>query len=261
VSQIQHRDAHRVLQIIREAQPTDRHLNYEKVARMLGRNPETDRRAVAQMCDLLDAAAANAQVPLLALRAVKSSKDEINPKAWSKGVTASLREAIIRRSLNHAFTQNDFEAISKSLTALKGFGNKSAWAFIRSKFSDEEFFEMLAVGKPSPGEDAIDDLDSGPTLKELRITTSYPRDPAVRSAVIARAGGACEYCQETGFMKADGTPYLETHHIIHLAADGADRPSNVIALCANHHREVHFGQHQNALELEMREIVRRKLSQ
>jgi hypothetical protein len=57
-----------------------------------------------------------------------------------------------------------------------------------------------------------------------------------------RANGKCEFCGEPGFISTKGTPYLECHHIIALANDGADRMTNVIALCPKDHREAHFGE-------------------
>jgi 5-methylcytosine-specific restriction endonuclease McrA len=70
----------------------------------------------------------------------------------------------------------------------------------------------------------------------------------VRDAVLARAKGYCEFCGAQGFLKPDGTRYLETHHIIALASDGADRVTNVIGLCPNNHREAHFGERWQVLE-------------
>lgn len=58
---------------------------------------------------------------------------------------------------------------------------------------------------------------------------------------LLRANGACEHCGEAGFVLKDGSIYLETHHIVSLAAGGADLVNNVIALCPNHHREAHYG--------------------
>jgi len=76
-------------------------------------------------------------------------------------------------------------------------------------------------------------------------------DPRVRKAVELRARGKCEQCGKPGFRKSDGTPYVETHHIIALANEGADRVSNVIALCADHHREAHYGANKDNLEKEL----------
>ena len=52
-------------------------------------------------------------------------------------------------------------------------------------------------------------------------------------------------------MKPDGSLYLESHHVIALANDGADRPTNVIALCPDDHREAHFGRRSEELERRM----------
>ena len=39
--------------------------------------------------------------------------------------------------------------------------------------------------------------------------------------------------------KKDGTPYLESHHIIWLKDGGADSLENTVALCPNCHRKMH----------------------
>ncbi len=92
-------------------------------------------------------------------------------------------------------------------------------------------------------ESAIDDLGSPPPgnfAPERRAShggTGYRRDPEVRDFVIRRAKGVCEYCGSAGFKMADGSPYLEAHHVIALSALGPDTVNNVIALCPSHHRE------------------------
>ena len=48
---------------------------------------------------------------------------------------------------------------------------------------------------------------------------------------------------------------MESHHIIALANEGADRMTNVIALCPNHHREAHYGKRWAELEKKMTQIV------
>lgn len=69
--------------------------------------------------------------------------------------------------------------------------------------------------------------------------------------MFARAKGSCEFCSILGFLKPDGARYLETHQIIALAAEGADRLRNVNGLCPNDHREVHFGERRQVLEQQM----------
>ena len=103
--------------------------------------------------------------------------------------------------------------------------------------------------------DAINDIETDTPDRVTRYSTVYARNPAIRIAVMKRAKGKCEFCGELGFMRVDGTPYLECHHIVALANDGADRMTNVIALCANHHREAHFGEQRDKIEKQMIQIV------
>lgn len=109
---------------------------------------------------------------------------------------------------------------------------------------------------------AIDDVDDGsgnddPDYKRA-MRGSYKRDPAVRKAVLKRAGGKCEYCGSSSFVVSDGTSYLETHHVIALAKQGPDRVGNVIALCANHHREAHFGEDWKVLQVKFLQLIKQK---
>ena len=68
------------------------------------------------------------------------------------------------------------------------------------------------------------------------------RSIAVRDYVLARANGACECCGENApFVRTDGSPYLEPHHIRRLSDGGPDHPAHVGAVCPNCHREIHVG--------------------
>ena len=75
-----------------------------------------------------------------------------------------------------------------------------------------------------------------------RLVKDYSRDPDVVAEALYRANGRCEKCQaKAPFTKrSNGQPYLEVHHIIPLSQGGLDSLSNVISLCPNCHREVHF---------------------
>ena len=70
----------------------------------------------------------------------------------------------------------------------------------------------------------------------------YERGKAVRDYVLARANGVCESCEQPApFMRKDGSPYLEPHHIRRVSDGGPDHPSWVAAICPNCHREIHHG--------------------
>lgn len=82
-----------------------------------------------------------------------------------------------------------------------------------------------------------------PDVMERREVTSqtFIRSAEVRRRVLMRANGKCEWCAQPGFVMANGSIYLETHHIVPLSENGPDNEANVAALCPNHHREAHHG--------------------
>lgn len=104
----------------------------------------------------------------------------------------------------------------------------------------------------NPSNDENDD----PRYREL-MSRVYKRDARVRQEVLKRAAGKCEYKKCVPFTSKSGLPYLEAHHIVSLAASGDDDKSNVIALCANHHREAHSGKNWDALNAEFLKILER----
>ncbi|AZF38888.1 hypothetical protein C4J88_4134 [Pseudomonas sp. R4-39-08] len=70
--------------------------------------------------------------------------------------------------------------------------------------------------------------------------TSYVRDPEVRAWVRQQAAGICEGCGLFApFNLDDDQPFLEVHHVKHLAQKGSDRISNAVALCPNCHQRCH----------------------
>lgn len=252
---VQHETAKELLGLIVSAAITDTLLTYGEAAQKLGR-PKNNARMVAQVCDLLDAAAAYAGVPLLALVTVRETSGEINRKAWSDQ-TSERRGKIIASSLRHKFNRDDFRAISQALVELDGKSNRAAWKFVRENIPDEELYRRIAEATPDeiaklPEHlDAIDDIGTDTPARLISQMATYARDPKIREAVMQRASGRCEFCGELGFLRSDGTHYLECHHIVALASEGADRMTNVIALCANDHREAHFGERRNSLEQTM----------
>ena len=259
MSLIQHIEALRVLALIRANKPGDPPLTYQGVAAKLGRDPKNSARAVAQTCDLLDAAAAHAEVPALALYRVRNVNGEINPMAWKRDAPPGLREAIIARSEAHQFTDADFNAIERALADLTGLGHRAAWQKVMGTRPLELVYRSLSEGKPPDREDALNDIGTDGPIGDVVVGIRYRRDAQVRDAVEARSQGRCEYCNCPSFQRPDGSPYVETHHIIALANEGADRIHNVIALCPGHHREAHFGANRKSLEEHFVKILKAKL--
>jgi 5-methylcytosine-specific restriction protein A len=73
------------------------------------------------------------------------------------------------------------------------------------------------------------------------ITTQYDRNQWVSEMAQRRAQGICQLCScPAPFKKRDGTPYLETHHVIWLSQGRDDTLENTVALCPNCHRKMHI---------------------
>ena len=110
--------------------------------------------------------------------------------------------------------------------------NRKLHAFIlRRGVQSENFVDQFDLDLPADGS-----LTSSTATITIR---NRSRD--VRLFALKRSKGKCEYCGSEGFKFADGRVYLETHHIIPLSLNGPDSTQNVVALCANHHREAHHG--------------------
>jgi hypothetical protein len=97
--------------------------------------------------------------------------------------------------------------------------------------SPERFVDQFTVGE----------ADVAPPERRTVVTQAFERSADVRRRARQRANGKCEFCGQVGFATPSGAMYLETHHIHPLCEGGPDSDDNVIALCANHHREAHWG--------------------
>ena len=78
--------------------------------------------------------------------------------------------------------------------------------------------------------------------KNDSTATQYQRCDKVAGWVLNEAEGICEKCGHTApFIKEDGLPYLEVHHLRRLADGGSDTVTNAVAVCPNCHMELHYG--------------------
>lgn len=109
-----------------------------------------------------------------------------------------------------------------------------------------EFLELQAL----PVDSSLDELRKkamAAANTEVAKTTGtqrnvYKRSEDVRNYVLARAEGHCQGCAAPApFVRIDGSPYLEPHHLRRVSDGGPDHPAFVIALCPNCHRRVHVG--------------------
>lgn len=107
----------------------------------------------------------------------------------------------------------------------------------------DHFVDQFSVQQESPQKPEQRDVSG----------QAYVRSSAVRSNVLLRAKGKCEWCGVSGFVMANGSIYIETHHVIPFSEGGFDIESNVAALCPNHHREAHHGKIRDEMGKELLE--------
>lgn len=117
----------------------------------------------------------------------------------------------------------------KPLTALEReqLFNTEIESFKRLTKAEQEAFQEKANPKPE---------------KIIVQQIVFKRNPYVVIKVLERAKGICERClNKAPFIKDNGEPYLEVHHIKPLSEGGFDIINNCLALCPNCHRHAHYG--------------------
>jgi hypothetical protein len=76
--------------------------------------------------------------------------------------------------------------------------------------------------------------------KASEIAERYERDAELVRLLKEARGGKCQMCGHTFRMRNGGT-YTEAHHLEQLANGGLDVSRNMLVVCANHHRQFHYG--------------------
>jgi 5-methylcytosine-specific restriction protein A len=97
---------------------------------------------------------------------------------------------------------------------------------LKAKSLDQLRALAEAGGKQNPSRRAV-------------LSSQYDRDEAVAEYVKRAARGICGLCEQPAPFSTSEGPYLESHHVVHLAQGGGDKISNAVALCANCHRKMH----------------------
>lgn len=84
--------------------------------------------------------------------------------------------------------------------------------------------------------------------EQKRRVSVYIERGRIAALAKRQTGYKCLLCEAMnlkpiGFLKDNGQPYVEAHHVDQVAnlAVGALGLANIITLCANHHRQMHYG--------------------
>ena len=91
-------------------------------------------------------------------------------------------------------------------------------------------------------------LQNATPKQQERVSKYIERGP-MGQKVKDKLGGTCQICSAfnqhpIAFLKSNGAPYSEAHHVIPVAAlkTGTLSATNIMVLCPNHHRQIHYGQ-------------------
>ena len=85
----------------------------------------------------------------------------------------------------------------------------------------------------------------GNLTRKRRIVEFVERGPA-GDKMKKHRNHHCQICKAmgmnpVGFMSKRHVPYTEAHHVEEVGKGGGLEPENIIVLCANHHRQMHYG--------------------
>jgi predicted HNH restriction endonuclease len=99
-------------------------------------------------------------------------------------------------------------------------------------------------------------VNASPEVKER--VSKYIERGSVGSLVKKALGFRCQVCEvlgqkPLGFVKKNGEHYAEAHHVMPVSElqVGSLTASNIMVVCANHHRQMHYG----GVDVEVRETV------
>ena len=153
--------------------------------------------------------------------------------------------------------------IGKSVAHYFKRGNASPYLYVNIKTriidlptadSDELEKRVAALLK-------IPNLEKPEGVKEPerreQMLSVHECDPKVKAWIIKNANGKCECCGADGFIKEDGSIFLEVHHLRLLAKNGSDTIKNAIALCANCHRKLHYAKNKEEMRKDLIKKIER----
>jgi 5-methylcytosine-specific restriction endonuclease McrA len=211
--------------------------------RLTGSDGGTSESNQTQAEKSLDSAT-DAESPATELEGTQTAKEEEGPESSTAETDSSGPSNKIETDNQTPDVENtsDIETETSSEEETKPRASKSEEAESRvpdEKLSipDESFRLRKLREKAEAG------ASENPEREHIQTTGSrYRRSSAIREYALERADGNCELCGEDApFVKDDGEPFFEVHHVEELSEGGADHPALVAAVCPNCHKEIHYG--------------------
>jgi len=167
-------------------------------------------------------------------------------------------KSISQQGFNYLNSDNVYNIVALALKAnqtnskLKSFVKKFP---LRVKIDKEDFIskEYLSLIGNSTTEENFGIIQLEKKMKDMipevkKRISKYIERGSIANKVKMHTGYKCQICEAKSldpymFEKPNGINYIETHHVepVSERKKGSLGISNLITVCANHHRQLHYG--------------------
>jgi 5-methylcytosine-specific restriction protein A len=146
----------------------------------------------------------------------------------------------------------DFSPIESTYSELDS--NNPGYKVYRFRLRLADEVTSSPVDRDVIGRDfSADTTDGLPPDRRAFVRSIIARNKTLAESVKREASYRCERCgSTTPWMTNAGKPYVEVHHIIPLGDDGFDSLVNMIAVCSDCHKQLHYSAERLALAHELR---------
>ena len=159
------------------------------------------------------------------------------------------------KKLEQLSQHEDFKAYNRAEKHFPSATIACFRAYIASKHTEQEEYEDFQLNLELHSKEALKEdpavLVNGPKRKSAKkqnaVGTSYPRSLVESVAAKKHANSTCEISHTHYTFKnaADHQNYIEAHHLIPMAAQDyfdytIDFADNIVTLCPNCHRQIHY---------------------
>ena len=155
---------------------------------------------------------------------------------------------------NHYYESLDFSEVRKKSNppwrrSVRALSEKAFYSILTSSETDQTFMQMGSqIEVLSEALDTLKKLNSlyaglKPEIRSNIIENHLDRGYSVSRALKQILGCQCQICGWKGFKTRDGTEFIEAHHLNQISERCLDSlcTDNIILVCPNCHREIHYG--------------------
>lgn len=186
-----------------------------------------------------------------------ASKDDINIKKWRikiKIIKNLIDSPIIFNEKNKVTLEQDKYLIGGFQRATMPLREDTFYNVLKlinlnnnvNEF--EEIIDIKQLGNTTNGIELLNEIYANTNIEQKERVVKVIERGEIANKIKEYIQYKCQICESLGqnpysFKKKNGEYYVETHHIIPVSDLENSKLSvdNLICLCPNHHREVHYG--------------------